>query len=90
MSSGNRRRPGGHRRPQAPRAKDLPKELPGPYHSRDFIIHSFPGVTLKEQWNENPKAPLSNYLASGLGGAQSEGNPYTFKDGVIEGKNMVR
>jgi hypothetical protein len=51
------------------------------------------GVTIKQQWEENPKAPLANYLGGGSGGATNLGDGgkgFQVEEGMIDGKKMFR
>lgn len=51
------------------------------------------GVPLKDQWAENPKAPLANYLGGGGGGATNlgqGGGAYQVQEGLVGSKRMFR
>jgi hypothetical protein len=51
------------------------------------------GVALKPQWEENPKAPLANYLGGGSGGAQNlgeGGKMFQVVEGTVNGQKVFR
>jgi hypothetical protein len=68
--------------------------LPLPEHNEAYIVQTYGGRTvLKEQWAENPKAPLANYLGGGGGGATNlgqGGGAYQVQEGVIGTKRLFR
>lgn len=95
MTSGGRRRPNGAKTHAAtPRGPPRPtpgqKQLPGPLRSHDYILNEFNRVPVKEQWVANPKAPLSNYLGGGGGGASIEGSVFKSEEGMVDGKKVFR
>ncbi|KAL7419306.1 hypothetical protein Q5752_006143 [Cryptotrichosporon argae] len=50
-------------------------------------------VFIKKQWEENPKAPLANYLGGGSGGAQDLGDGgkgFNAVEGMVDGKKVFR
>lgn len=69
--------------------------LPPPLHSQDQIkqLHSDDGrIELKQQWSENPKAPLANYAGQG-GGATNfgeGGSAYQTTEGLVNGQKVFR
>lgn len=67
-------------------------ELEPPLLDRAEITRRFP-VALKQQWEENPKAPLANYLGGGSGGAQNlgeGGKGYSVTEGTVDGQKVYR
>ncbi|KAL1405978.1 hypothetical protein Q8F55_007661 [Vanrija albida] len=68
--------------------------LSGPLRNRDQILQEFgQNVQLKQQWEENPKAPLANYLGGGTGGAQNlggGGSGFQTEEGVVDGVKVFR
>lgn len=68
--------------------------LPGPLRNRDQILQEFgQNIQLKPQWEENPKAPLANYLGGGTGGAQNlggGGSGFQTEEGVVDGVKVFR
>lgn len=71
-----------------------PDTLDGPLRNRDYIFQQFGhGVTIKEQWEENPKAPLANFLGGGAGGATNVGEGgdiFKVEEGVLNGQRLFR
>lgn len=69
-------------------------ELPGPVHDRQQIMDEHgQGIQIKQQWEDNPKAPLANYLGGGTGGAShlgDGGKGFQVEEGMIEGKKYFR
>ncbi|OCF41558.1 nuclear DNA helicase II [Kwoniella heveanensis CBS 569] len=65
-------------------------QLAPPLHDHAYIVSQFgQGVALKPQWNENPKAPLANFLGNGRGGAEMSA-AYTAEKGSVEGTQVYR
>lgn len=68
--------------------------LPGPIHDRQQIMDEYAaGISIKQQWEENPKAPLANYLGGGSGGATNLGDGgkgFQVEEGTIDGKRLFR
>ncbi|BEI84358.1 hypothetical protein CcaverHIS002_0409620 [Cutaneotrichosporon cavernicola] len=85
-----RGRANGRNKTQAPPAT----VLPGPVHDRQQIMGEYgAGISIKQQWEENPKAPLANYLGGGSGGATNLGDGgkgFQVEEGVIDGRKMFR
>jgi len=51
------------------------------------------GVNIKPQWQDNPKAPLANYLGGGAGGAQNlgeGGRMFSVEEGAVNGQKVFR
>lgn len=68
------------------------QQLEPPLLNREEILRRFP-VTLKQQWEENPKAPLANYLGGGSGGAQNlgeGGKGFVVTEGSVNGQKVFR
>lgn len=68
------------------------QQLEPPLLNREEILRRFP-VTLKQQWEENPKAPLANYLGGGSGGAQNlgeGGKGFVMTEGAVNGQKVYR
>jgi hypothetical protein len=50
-------------------------------------------VQIKQQWAENPKAPLANYLGGGKGGATDLGDGgkgFTIEQGMVGTSRIFR
>lgn len=68
------------------------QQLEPPLLNREEILRRFP-TTLKQQWEENPKAPLANYLGGGSGGAQNlgeGGKGFVVTEGSVNGQKVFR
>jgi hypothetical protein len=66
--------------------------LPGPVLTTATIKSLYP-CHIKDEWSNNPKAPLANYmLANGMGsgGLATGSSSFKFEHGVIDGQTVYR
>ncbi|KAK4683833.1 small subunit ribosomal protein S24e, partial [Tremellales sp. Uapishka_1] len=69
-------------------------QLSGPVNTHEQIMAQHGnGISIKQQWLENPKAPLANYLGGGTGGSTDFGDGgkgFKVEEGLVGNAKIVR
>ncbi|WVF70295.1 hypothetical protein IAT40_005084 [Kwoniella sp. CBS 6097] len=91
MPGPSRYRPSGPSKPRGGASSSkISHHLAPPLHDSAQILSQYGhGVALKPQWNENPKAPLANFLGNGRGGAEMSA-AYAAEKGSVGGSQVYR